>query len=84
MGTRINRRNFLTAPFSSIKKNCQAQAKDNNFYNESDLAAMQFANEFSPDLLAIEAERLGLDPIADRAQLLLLLSNALKGEKNCP
>ena len=52
-------------------------------YAESDLSSLQFANEFSPNLLAIEAERLGLDPIADRKQLLLHLSSALEGEKSC-
>ena len=81
MKTRINRRNFLTAPFSSIKKNCQAQTQNKDSYDESDLTILQFANEFSPNLLAMEAERLGLDPVADRKQLLLHLSSALEGEK---
>ena len=83
MKTRINRRHFLTAPFSSLKKNYQAQPQDTMPYAESDLSSLQFANEFSPNLLAIEAERLGLDPIADRKQLLLHLSSALEGEKSC-
>lgn len=83
MNTRINRRNFLTAPFYSIKKNCQAQTQDTTPYDDSDLESLQFANEFSPNLLAIEAERLGLDPIADRKQLLHHLSSALEGEKGC-
>ena len=83
MKTRINRRHFLTAPFSSVKKNCQTLTRDNKSYTESDLISLQFANEFSPDLLAIEAERLGLDPVADRKQLLLHLSSALEGDNNC-
>jgi hypothetical protein len=80
MGDPVSRREFFReAGRAGLRRLAEAVdgLRSAGSSEEPDLPAM--AHDFSPELLAMEAERLGLDPLKDRERVIRAVYAALGG-----
>ncbi|MBI9080358.1 MAG: hypothetical protein JEY79_11540 [Pseudodesulfovibrio sp.] len=84
MKNHVSRRNFfgemVRAGIYGLSELTGNNADTDQFENES---SPEVASDFTPELLAMEAERLGLDPDKDKDEIIRAVQTALSRVKDC-
>lgn len=78
---KMTRRAFFSAPFTAVSTVVEESSELKNEHADSDGRSVELLSEFPAELLAIEAERLGLPADADSDEVRRAIHAALESCK---
>ena len=83
MGDRVSRREFFReAGRAGLRRLAEAVGQLSAPRPRAEPVLPAMDHDFSPELLAMEAERLGLDPLKDRGKIVKAVYDALGGTED--